>query len=1078
MYVKWRKIHLNIMTAKPVPISKTKIIVPHRRPEILSRPRLLESMKGLLNNKLLLLSATAGYGKTSLLIDLAQNIEMPVCWLSLDPLDRNPQRFIAYLIATLAEHFPGVGKTSRTFLNQLKSIESDSENILVTLTNELYECVEDDYLLILDDYHLLDDMPVIASLITRFLQLVDENCHVLISSRSLPDLDDVTLMVAREQVAGLSHAELAFLPREIQALYAQNHHEHLSDEMANDLIEQTGGWITGMVLASSQGLRISGGNTFSYLGRQVLDQQPEHIRDFLLRTALPDEFNVEYCENVLAPFYPGSQNWLALMGFILEKNLFVLPLGEDGRWLRYHPLFREFLQTRLREEHPQEIVPMLERMVKIYEQAGEWEKAYFTCKQLNDAEVLADVVEHAGTSMLQTALVTLEGWINSLPPAMVHSRPGLISLRGPILAIRGNLQESKELLNTAVAIYRKRSDTSGLILALIRRANTLRFLGNYTASLDDLHKVLNLAESDVAFQSQYAEALRLKGLNLYRLGESRQAVEALEHSLSLFSALNETARVSILLMETGMVHGAVGDIDSARSSYQKALKFKQAESDLYTQAEILNNLAVLYHQIGEYELASETFETGLLRARKSRNRRAEALILAGLGDLYSEVEEFDAATQAYRQVEAVADNLPGLFITNYLTIAKGNLALAQRNLPEVDRIIKTFRKKMKSSQSAYERGLWALLESRYYLLKNEPRKAIPFLRECKECFAQDGRDLELQWSMVWLTAAFDGIGERENARAEIREFLMMGAAPDNALLVTLRQAGWWLKDLQTDTLIGRQLSSLMEKAQRLNTKLPAIRRTLRRHASIIQVPSASLLIRAFGNPEVSVNGQVIAMSDWRTQSVRDLFFYFLQRQEAITKEQIGVMLWPEAKDAQALKARFKNDIYRLRRAAGRDVIVFDDEYYRFNRERDYEYDVEAFESHILRAHKTTDVHARIEHFQKAVDLVNGPYLADVDADWAALERERLSQAYADALEELAYQYLNTNQLEACLLICQLALKRERFHEAIYQIEMRAYAALGDRSAVVRRYQACRAAMEDLGILPSQETEQIYRELTV
>ena len=1066
------------MIAKSVPISKTKIILPHRRPEILSRHRLLESMKGLLNNKLLLLSAPAGYGKTSLLIDLAQNIEMPICWLSLDPLDRNPQRFIAYLMASLAERFPGVGKRSKTLLNQLKSIENDSESLLVTLTNELYECVEDDYLLIIDDYHLLDDTPVISGLLDRFLQLVDENGHVLISSRSLPDLEDVTLMVAREQVAGLSHAELAFSSREVQALYAQNHHQHLSDEMANELVEQTGGWITGMVLANLNGVRISGVDTFAYLGQQVLDQQPNHIREFLLRTSLPEEFNAEFCENVLAPLYSEPQNWFALMGLIFEKNLFVLPLGEDGRWLRYHPLFREFLQTRLKQAYPDEIRPILERMVKAYEQAGEWEKAYFTCKQLNNPQVLADVVEHAGTAMLQTALVTLEGWVNSLPPATIQTRPGLISLRGPILAIRGNLQESKELLNKAVSIYRRDRDMAGLILTLIRRANTLRILGDYTESLDDLHEALSLAESDVSFQAHYAEALRLKGLNLYRLGESRQAVESLEHSLSLFSAMHEMGRIPILLMETGMVHGAVGDIDSARNSYQKALKLKQAESDLYTQAEILNNLAVLYHQIGEYELASETFESGLVCARKSHNIRAESLILAGLGDLYSEVEEFDAAVQAYRKAEDVAGNAPGLFITNYLVIARGNLALMQGNLTEVNQVIKAFRKKMRTSPSTYERGLWALLEGRYHLFKNEPRKAILLLKECKEFFTRDGRDLELQWSMVWLTAGYDCAGERDNARAEIDEFLSSGATPDHALFVTLRQAGLWLKGLQTDVLIGRQLSGLMEKVRSLNTRLPVIRRTLRRHASFIQVPSASLMICAFGNPEVSINGQEIAMSDWRTQSVRDLFFYFLYRQDAVTKEQVGATLWPETRDAQALKARFKNEIYRLRRAAGRDVIVFEDEYYRFNREMDYEYDVEAFDSHILRAHKTVDTGALIEHLQKAVDMVHGTYLADIDAEWAVPERERLSQVYTAALEKLAYHYLDANQLERCLMICQRAIKRDRFHEAIYQIEMRAYAALGDRSAVVRRYQACRVAMDDLGIPPSEETERIYRELTV
>jgi len=1067
------------MSDQSVPISKTKIIVPNRRPELLSRPRLLESLNGLLENKLLLLSAPAGYGKTSLMIDLAHQVKMPVCWLSLDLLDRDPQRFMAYLIASLAERFPSVGESSRVQLNRLKSIDQDAESLLVTLTNEIYDHVEDDFLFIIDDYHLLDDVPIISSLLNRFLELVVENCHVVLSSRTLPLLDDVTLMVAREQVAGLDHSDLAFVPRELQALYAQNYHQHLSDEDASQFVEQTGGWITGMVLSNLPGMsRVSGVDTFAYLGRQVLDQQPEHIRKFLMRTSLPDEFNSEFCDLVLTPLYSGPQNWFDLMGFILEKNLFVLPLGSDGRWLRYHHLFREFLQSCLKEERPQEVKPILERMVQYYEKAGEWEKAYFTCKQLNDLDALADVIERAGTPMLQTALVTLEGWINSLPPALTQARPGLISLRGPILAIKDNLQESNELLDKAVSIYRKKWDVEGLTIALIRRANTLRLLGNYVASLEDIQKVMELAESDIALQFYYAEALRLKGLNLYRLGESLQAVASLEHSLSLFTALNEKNRIPILLMETGMIHGAVGDIESAQRSYQSALKLKQLESDLYSQADILNNLAVLYHQIGEYELASETFEAGLMRARQSRNRRTESLILAGLGDLYSEVEEFEAAIQAYRLAEAAAGNFPGEFITNYLVVAKGNLALAQGNLEDVTHTLRLFRKKMRVSQSAYERGLWLLFEGKYYLFKKEPRKAVSLLRECKECFTQDGRDLELQWSMIWLTAAYNCAGEKDSAREEIQEFLSGAVTPDHALLVTLRQAGLWLKELQTDPFVGRQLVSITEKTQRLSMNLPSTRRTLRRHSSFIQVPSTNLVIHAFGNPEVSVNGRVIAMSDWRTQSVRDLFFFFLYRQEAVTKEQVGAALWPEIRDSQALKARFKNEIYRLRRAVGREVIVFDDEYYRFNPEMDYEYDVEAFDSYIQRVHKIKDASVRIEYLQKAVDLVHGPYLADVDADWAVPERERLVPAYTFALEELAYLYLNANQLELCLSVCNLALKQDHFHEVIYQIEMRAYAALGDRPAVARRYQACRVAMNDLGIQPSEETEKIYRELTI
>jgi LuxR family maltose regulon positive regulatory protein len=239
------------------------------------------------------------------------------------------------------------------------------------------------------------------------------------------------------------------------------------------------------------------------------------------------------------------------------------------------------------------------------------------------------------------------------------------------------------------------------------------------------------------------------------------------------------------------------------------------------------------------------------------------------------------------------------------------------------------------------------------------------------------------------------------------------------------------------------------------------------------------VIQSFGRAEVRVNGRTLAMSDWKTKSVRDLFFYFLFKQDAVTKEQVAEELWPELTNPQALKARFKDEIYRLRRAVGKNVIVLDEVYYHFNRRLDYEYDVEAFESYLTRARKTSDTVKRIECYQKAIDLVHGPFLNEIDTLWIVDERQRLGQMYVSALEELASLYLNSNQLYQCLSVCHLALDQDRYNEVIYQLEMRAYAALGDRASIVRQYQACKTALEEgFGLLPSQETENIYRELTV
>ena len=159
--------------------------------------------------------------------------------------------------------------------------------------------------------------------------------------------------------------------------------------------------------------------------------------------------------------------------------------------------------------------------------------------------------------------------------------------------------------------------------------------------------------------------------------------------------------------------------------------------------------------------------------------------------------------------------------------------------------------------------------------------------------------------------------------------------------------------------------------------------------------------------------------------------------------------------------------------------MFDDDYYRFNRDLDYEYDVEAFESYLGRAYQAQDVIERMGFYRKAIELVQGSYLSDLDADWVLIERERLGRAYRSALDKLAQLYLDTNQLQECLEICKLAIGQDRYNETIYQLELRAYAALGDRASVARRYQEYKTLLaEELGLAPSEETEVIYRELII
>jgi two-component SAPR family response regulator len=243
------------------------------------------------------------------------------------------------------------------------------------------------------------------------------------------------------------------------------------------------------------------------------------------------------------------------------------------------------------------------------------------------------------------------------------------------------------------------------------------------------------------------------------------------------------------------------------------------------------------------------------------------------------------------------------------------------------------------------------------------------------------------------------------------------------------------------------------------------------------MPVASLVIRAFGRGEVQVDGRTVTSSEWSTQSVRDLFFYFLYKGGAVNKEQIAAALWPSDQDPQILKQRFKTYIFRLRRATRRDVIIFDEEYYRFNYTLDYEYDVEAFETFLARARATRDSAEQLQHFQRAIELVQGPYLADIDMPWALGERERLEQIYLVALLEMTDLQRSLGNLEEALSTAQRVVATDPYREDAHRALMSIHAARGDRAAAHRQYQACKSALSELGVPISAETEKLYRELT-
>ncbi|HET19040.1 MAG TPA: tetratricopeptide repeat protein, partial [Chromatiales bacterium] len=535
-----------------------------------------------------------------------------------------------------------------------------------------------------------------------------------LASRTLLALPDLPLMVARLHVGGLDFEELAFRAEEIQALALQNHHLVMSESAARELVRETEGWITGLLLSTQtvwHGMadrvrvaRASGVGLYDYLAQQVLDQQPNGVRDFLLRSSLLEEFDAVRCGQVLGT----GTDWQQMIDTILRNVLFVLPVDNGGTWLRYHHLFRDFLQARMAQDHPDETRRILARLASIYSDQGQWESAHKIYRQLGDAEATADLIERAGTPMVKSGrLILLAEWVDQLPPEILDSHPGLLSVRGDVAVMLGDVARGLAWLNQAADALRACGDEPRLARTLVRRAVAHRFLGQYQASLDDADEAGALAENGgEGMQAVQAGAWQARGTGLYYMGRLEAAIEWLHRSLAAHSALGNQQSTALLLNDLGLAYMSAGRIALALDHYQRALDYWQRDGNLFRQATTLNNLGVLYHLRGEYEQALTFLERAHQAAEQSNYPRMGSIALAGIGDLFADLEASGAARDAYGQARQIAQKLQDRHQLTYLALAEIALARAEGDQPRARRLLETAGDLIEGSGSSYERGLW------------------------------------------------------------------------------------------------------------------------------------------------------------------------------------------------------------------------------------------------------------------------------------------------------------------------------------------------------------------------------------
>ena len=665
----------------PTALLETKFYVPQARRGQVPRPRLSERLDRGAASKLMLVSAPAGFGKTTLLTEwlaarpAAPGGERLAAWLSLDRSDNHPASFWAYVIAALRAA-AGVGESALALLQAPQP--PPIETVLTVLLNDLGAFTAD-IVLVLDDYHVIDARDVQDGM-AFLLDHLPPGLHVVIACRADPVLPLARLR-ARGELTEIRAAELRFTPDEAAAYLNGMMGLQLTARDVAALEARTEGWIAALQLAalSMQGrddvagfiAGFAGDDRYvvDYLAEEVLARQSDRVQAFLLQTSILGRLSGSLCDAVT-----GQGGGRAMLAALERGNLFLVPLDDRRRWYRYHHLFADVLQARLLDEQPSQVPDLHRRASAWYEQNGELSEAVRHALAAGDFERAADLVELAIPAMRRTRQeTTVRGWLEVLPDDVVRVRPvlsatfaGALLITGEIEGVEERLQDAERWLGTAADLGQGSPAPSGEMV--VADEEEYRRL---PAVIEVYRAALALARGDVPGTVRHA----------------RRASDLAPEDDHL-----ERASAAGFL---GLASWSSGDLEAGHAAYAECMAgLYRAEyvSDTFGCAIALADIRIAQGRLGE---AMRTYEQALQRASGQGGPvlRGTADMHVGMSEIHCERGDLPAATQHLLKSQELGEHT-GLSQNRYrwrvamarVREAEGNLSGALDLLNEAERL--------------------------------------------------------------------------------------------------------------------------------------------------------------------------------------------------------------------------------------------------------------------------------------------------------------------------------------------------------------------------------------------------------
>ncbi len=653
----------------------TKLFIPRPPSKHVHRQRLIEKLNQGFERKLTLISAPAGFGKTTLLSECAASCKLPLAWYSLDERDNDPAFFFAYFIAALQTIEQNIGKGILDLLDS--SQNSSFEPILTELINQIVT-TSSEFVLVLDDYHVIES-PDIDQAISFLISNMPPQMHLVITTRTDPTLP-LPRLRSRGLLTEIRIDDLRFTTQEAVTFLENKMGLKISEEEVFALEERTEGWIAGLQLAaiSMQKLKnnneirhfvdnFSSSNKFilDYLTDEVIAESPESIKSFLLQTSILNHLSAAVCDAITE-----QDNSQEILETIEASNLFLIPLDNERQWYRYHHLFRDLLQSRLNRFSPNSIPELHRRAIVWFSNNGLMAEAIEHCLKIHDFEHAAELIQkfwltESGGGIYYSTII---GWLESIPAEVHRAHPNLGVIHGWMLCLTEQVDAVEPRLK----------------------------------------KIEEMATAPLPTETLLKTAA-LRGLNAYRRDNVDEAIEI---SLQTLEALGQNPFEKDLEAYTGIAtnlghsYRVIGNINESKKWFINLLDASQAKNNIHLT--IMGAVGLARSQIvaGELSGATKTCLQGLARCEQIAQETMQGLpmpvtphLYRCLIELYIEMNKLDEAEGYLEEMERMSQQhhivmniFAGHLLRAFLLRAQGDTIGALNAMQQVEQLPPIYQK--------------------------------------------------------------------------------------------------------------------------------------------------------------------------------------------------------------------------------------------------------------------------------------------------------------------------------------------------------------------------------------------------